>query len=46
MALHENTFSAPVNQRVLGSSPRGGASSSKGFAEMRGLSFLVGVKPA
>ena len=25
MALHENTSLAPVNQRVLGSSPRGGA---------------------
>ena len=36
------TVSEPtVNQRVLGSSPRGGATTSKGFAEMRGLSFLV-----
>jgi len=25
MALNDNTPSAPVNQRVLGSSPRGGA---------------------
>ena len=25
MALHDNTSLAPVNQRVLGSSPRGGA---------------------
>ena len=25
MALDENTSLAPVNQRVLGSSPRGGA---------------------
>jgi len=39
------TISEPtVNQRVLGSSPRGGATISKGFAEMRGLYFLAGVK--
>ena len=29
MALDENTSLAPVNQRVLGSSPRGGAKNKR-----------------
>ena len=42
MALYETTAFEAVNQRVLGSSPRGGATINKGFAEMRGL-FLFGL---
>jgi len=34
MAVYENCTFEAVNQRVLGSSPRGGASIAKGLTEM------------
>jgi len=44
MLLNENRFTASVNQRVLGSSPRGGA---KSLTEMSGffvyISFLNNI---